>query len=626
MVRFSESVTYNAADDIDDNGDNVEWHSFLALESPHPYGVLPAGNRFLLTESALPTGKDTSSDDQKQVDNKKSCLGRLRDEIWLSILGFLDGASLGNTVQSCHFFYVAGHQPELWRDLVLRKLQRENLVLDAVGNSWKDTYVMLFNRHDSCSSSSQFVESKPMKIPGIYSDDLYRLHSCRSFAIPPAWLREPNANFNASGNAKQPRHCTGKNAVPRVPAKDMTCEEFVKKYENPNQPVVLSGAAKTWKAFRDWQDPAYLREHTNGRTFRATSGMAPLPANFTLEAFQTYCSNPNLEEGPLYLFDRAALKPDSPLQQDYYVDMQQSCPFFDPARTMMRGDTGNNTDKDDNNNNNNNNNGYFVGHDLFQVLGEGRRPDHTWAIIGGNHSGSVFHIDPNCTHAWNAAICGRKRWIFYPPGVTPPGVHPSADGDSVALPLSVGEWILTFWREHQHAKATAPLSRRPLECTAFPGDVIFVPHGWWHMVINLDRVNVAITHNYVSRSNLGNVLRFLKCKEDQISGCRDRVDSVKPDKLHATFSTALQDQFGEETGWLAQAQQQAASHWTCKAWKNDDLEDRHAVGGDSKRRRVNTNEKQSLEDKNAPGNNIMLKAKTSSGAELGDAPFSFSFL
>ena len=618
VVRFSESVTYNEADDIDDNDDNVQWHSFLSLECPHPYGVLPAGNRFLLTESVSPMGKDISTDCQQQVD---SCLGQLRDETWLSILGFLDGASLGNTVQSCRFFYVAGHQPELWRDLVLRKLQREKMVLDAAGNSWKDTYVMLSYKHDRSNSSSQFVESKPMKIPGIYSDDLYRLHSCRSFAIPPAWLREARAVLNSSGNAKQPRHGKCKNAVPRIPAKEMTCEEFVKNYENPNQPVVLSGAAKTWKAFQDWQDPAYLREHTNGRTFRATSGMAPLPANFTLEAFQTYCSNPNLEEAPLYLFDRAALKPGSPLHRDFYADMQQSCPFFDPARTMMRGDnSGDNNDND--------NSGDIVGHDLFQVLGEGRRPDHTWAIIGGNHSGSVFHIDPNCTHAWNAAICGRKRWIFYPPGVTPPGVHPSADGDSVALPLSVGEWVLTFWREHQHAKATAPPSRRPLECTAFPGDVIFVPHGWWHMVINLDRVNVAITHNYVSRSNLGNVLRFLKCKEDQISGCRDRAESVKPDKLHATFSSALQDQFGKETDWLVQAQQQAASHWTCKAWKNGDMEDGHAAGSDSKRRRVNTptSEKQSLEDKSEPGNNIMLKAKTSISAETGDAPFSFSFL
>ena len=36
----------------------------------------------------------------------------------------------------------------------------------------------------------------------------------------------------------------------------------------------------------------------------------------------------------------------------------------------------------------------------------------------------------------------------YPPGVPPPGVHPSADADQVALPLTVGEWIFQFWDEH----------------------------------------------------------------------------------------------------------------------------------------------------------------------------------
>ena len=93
-----------------------------------------------------------------------------------------------------------------------------------------------------------------------------------------------------------------------------------------------------------------------------------------------------------------------------------------------------------------------------------------------NHrSGSCFHIDPNCTHAWNAPIIGRKRWIFYPPGVTPPGVFPSPDGDDVCMPISIGEWFLTFWDQHVERRNDPDVRRRPLECTACPGDVLFVP-------------------------------------------------------------------------------------------------------------------------------------------------------
>ena len=80
--------------------------------------------------------------------------------------------------------------------------------------------------------------------------------------------------------------------------------------------------------------------------------------------------------------------------------------------------------------------------DLFSLLGEKARPDHKWLIAGPAMSGSVFHIDPNGTNAWNACIRGRKRWILYPPGCPPPGVLASADGADVTLPLSLGEWCV----------------------------------------------------------------------------------------------------------------------------------------------------------------------------------------
>lgn len=83
--------------------------------------------------------------------------------------------------------------------------------------------------------------------------------------------------------------------------------------------------------------------------------------------------------------------------------------------------------------------------DLFSVLGKDRRPDHRWLIAGPARSGSSFHVDPNCTSAWNATISGRKKWIMFPPGETPPGVHPSEDGLDLAAPVSITEWFLNFY-------------------------------------------------------------------------------------------------------------------------------------------------------------------------------------
>lgn len=83
--------------------------------------------------------------------------------------------------------------------------------------------------------------------------------------------------------------------------------------------------------------------------------------------------------------------------------------------------------------------------DLLSLLGEDRRPDHRWLIAGPARSGSSFHVDPNCTSAWNATISGRKKWIMFPPGETPPGVHPSEDGLDLAAPVSITEWFLNFY-------------------------------------------------------------------------------------------------------------------------------------------------------------------------------------
>ena len=70
--------------------------------------------------------------------------------------------------------------------------------------------------------------------------------------------------------------------------------------------------------------------------------------------------------------------------------------------------------------------------DLFAAMDPKHRPDHRWLILGPARSGSSFHQDPNATSAWNAVIYGSKKWILYPPHITPPGkpglVCPSSPG------------------------------------------------------------------------------------------------------------------------------------------------------------------------------------------------------
>ncbi len=82
-------------------------------------------------------------------------------------------------------------------------------------------------------------------------------------------------------------------------------------------------------------------------------------------------------------------------------------------------------------------------------------------------------------------------------------------------PLSIAEWLLEF---HQEARRTPGC----MEGICDEGEVLHVPSGWWHLVVNLS-TSIAITQNFVPESHLPKVLAFLKDKPEQVSGFRSEV-------------------------------------------------------------------------------------------------------
>jgi Cupin-like domain len=93
------------------------------------------------------------------------------------------------------------------------------------------------------------------------------------------------------------------------------------------------------------------------------------------------------------------------------------------------------------------------------------------------------------------------------------------------------EWYLSFYQFKDANGVT------PLECTVRAGEVIFVPRGWWHAVLNLEE-SVAVTQNYVSAANLDHVLTFLKSPYANalVSGVNSEEERVT---LHDRFLAAL---------------------------------------------------------------------------------------
>ena len=102
----------------------------------------------------------------------------------------------------------------------------------------------------------------------------------------------------------------------------------------------------------------------------------------------------------------------------------------------------------------------------------------------------------------------------YPP---PPGVFVSEDQSEVTSPLSIAEWLLGF-----HTEARNTLGCMEGICNA--GEVLHVPSGWWHLVVNLN-MSIAITQNFVPKAHLVDVLEFLKHKPEQVSGFNKNIQN-----------------------------------------------------------------------------------------------------
>ena len=130
--------------------------------------------------------------------------------------------------------------------------------------------------------------------------------------------------------------------------------------------------------------------------------------------------------------------------------------------------------------------------DLFSMVPEYfPRPPYRWILIGPERSGTGLHIDPLYTNAWVTVLQGKKRWLLFPPA-TPCDEVGMLDGEP-QIPSSI-------WFDQFYDKVTSPdwpQSWRPVEVLQIPGETVFVPNGWMHLVLNLE-LTVAVTHNYAS--------------------------------------------------------------------------------------------------------------------------------
>ncbi|KAJ5998583.1 hypothetical protein N7451_006393 [Penicillium sp. IBT 35674x] len=351
---------------------------------------------------------------------------------------------------------------------------------------------------------STYLNLPASKVPvvdcsNLYSDVLYRPFNCAHIVMDPYVTKIPK-----------------RNQIPRLP--DLSPEEFHEKWAD--RPFILTEPIKDWPVYKSWTVGHLLSKYGQEK-FRAEA------VDWVLRTYGDYMAD-NVDESPLYLFDRNFVS-----KMGLAVGPPNETPdaaYWPPS---------------------------CFAEDFFSVLGD-ERPDRRWLIVGPERSGSKFHKDPNATSAWNAVLRGPKYWIMFPSGDKqdpPPGVFVSDDQSEVTSPLSIAEWLLTF---HAEARRTAGC----MEGICGEGEILHVPSGWWHLVVNLEP-SVAITQNFMPRAHLCAALDFLSNKADQVSGFKKTVQNP-----YQKFIDGMQDAYPE---LLRQAQEELQRKAEGKKRKWDDI-------------------------------------------------------
>jgi 8-oxo-dGTP pyrophosphatase MutT (NUDIX family) len=116
-----------------------------------------------------------------------------------------------------------------------------------------------------------------------------------------------------------------------------------------------------------------------------------------------------------------------------------------------------------------------------------QRPPFRWILIGPSRSGTGLHIDPLLTSAWVTLLHGTKRWCMFPPDTPPESIGFTTHGPTK---LEAVEWFDAYSKRIQSIKGA-------IEIVQQEGETVFVPAGWYHIVVNLT-TTVSITHNYAS--------------------------------------------------------------------------------------------------------------------------------
>ncbi|PKA64597.1 F-box protein [Apostasia shenzhenica] len=306
--------------------------------------------------------------------------------------------------------------------------------------------------------------------------------------------------------------------VDRVDGRQLSYGDFVERYVKRNLPVVLTGLMTGWRASADWvtadgrPNLRFFADHFGKSMVQVISGLQPslrfLPPrvidckvaecnkrDFTdqkrvemlvSEYIKYWLSISSTEdndisncssstESLLYLKDWHFV-------QEYpdYVAYRTPSFFLNDWLNL-----------------------YLESHclhrdpDINQDKNEMNCADYRFVYMGPKGTWTPLHADVFRSYSWSANICGRKHWLFLPPSQC-----------HLIFDRYLKSSVYDVYGDVCEKKYPGFNKAIWWECTQEPNEIIFIPSGWYHQVLNLEDT-ISVNHNWFNSYNLSWVWNLL---------------------------------------------------------------------------------------------------------------------
>ncbi|XP_057804465.1 arginine-specific demethylase JMJ20 [Salvia miltiorrhiza] len=290
--------------------------------------------------------------------------------------------------------------------------------------------------------------------------------------------------------------------VEKVNGKELSYAEFVEKYLDKNQPVILTGLTDDWRARKDWvsgdgkPNLRFFSDQFGGSRVqvadcakREFTDQKRLEMSVS-EFIEIWINSSNSDNGGadgkplLYLKDWHFVK-----EYPDYVAYSTPVFFRDDWLNLYLDEYHMHDDPE-----------------TYRERNEVNCSDYRFVYMGAKGTWTPLHADVFRSYSWSANVCGRKQWYF----LCPSQHHLVFDRYMKSAVYNIFEDV---------CKSKYPGFEEAvwLECTQERDEIIFVPSGWYHQVHNLEDT-ISINHNWFNAYSISWVWGLLLREYHEAAG------------------------------------------------------------------------------------------------------------